>query len=571
MGRVKTVVGLLLVSAFAHGAGTRTRILIDDKPTRESASRELVHWEAFKLIYGQPSENPAIDIPESLALDSMLRDRLEALERERLGQLAQGKDLRPKGPLTLTQVLKGFREGTPALPQDQIHELISVLRLQSNRDSLTGTLTERARALLLQELSNWAKDPSVAIPLSPALKTALAAEARARAAKAVPAKVLTDTEVTAMLKDPLKVADLATGIPATAFPLVDWMRMGATVRIAARVDRPNTFAADMRAEADDRVAAISLERQRERGVKTPQVPFRSPRPTFAMPSNPSPAPRLSAGGGGFQTPPSYGHLKGSDGGRGGTVSLEQPPPAQISLTAGDRNKLLAERDRGLSSMPLVTFYKRSKPSGCQVTLVGNPAESPTRLPNNKCGYTAMSARHCVEDDLGELFTHAEIGPFKTPTITRLEVDPSGGDLSMMSFEDECRNDVTIVPLSVTPPREGEGLVVYAAQPLIGQASSNGGTENSLMMNVRDPANGDIGIEHGNSGGLVTNDRGEAVGVIASKLRDKKFHQIGFFASKEALYFANRFLNPNFDELYLSGLRGGAGRSPASVNHDGVVQ
>ena len=74
MGLVKSLFGLSLVSGIALADGIKARILLDERPTRETASRELVQWEAFKLIYGQTSNNPNIDIPESLALDAMLRE-----------------------------------------------------------------------------------------------------------------------------------------------------------------------------------------------------------------------------------------------------------------------------------------------------------------------------------------------------------------------------------------------------------------------------------------------------------------------------------------------------------------
>jgi hypothetical protein len=562
MYSVKLAVGFWLVCELALAGSAEMRIVLESPPTTESAGRELVSTEAFKLLYGAANPDPVVQIPSGLALDSALRDRLETLERERLGQLAAGKDLRPKGPLTLTQVLKAFTEGRP-LAKAQVEELLSVLRVQDSKDFLSGSAAERARALLLGELEGWARDGSKPIPLPAALKEAIAKEIRSRAAKEVPPKVLTDAEVEALLKQPAIVVEIASSLPVSTFSLEDWMRFGGNLRIAGRVEQPNRFFADLRSELGSRLAEVSPRIQKDRGVQAPRVPFVAPRPSFQVGSAPCPAPKGAAGGRGFHSQPNF-RGEGGAPGKGGVVQLDGPLPKNLTLDSAALKRLKEARDLGHKSLQLVTHYPKSPSASCQVTLVGNPGEAPPEVGEGRCSYNAITARHCVEGERDEFFTHAEIPPFKEMAMTRLKTDDSGGDLAMMAFEAECRSDLPTAPLAMIPPREGEGIVVHAAVPLVGQALSNGGTDNRMMMNVRDPENGGIGIEQGNSGGAVLNENGEIVGVISSKIDSSDGQGIGFFATRKALYFANQFLNPEFELANLGGSRGG-NRSPASHN------
>ncbi len=550
-------VWLVASSPLLAGSGQIT-IVVDPRPTTESASRELVSLEAFKLLYGGVSQSPAVELPAGNILDSAIRDRLEKAERERLGQLAVGKDLRPKGPLTLPQILKAITIGVP-LTQAESEELLGTLRAQDAKGRLSGSLGDRARVLLVEELRAWAMDGRAGVPLTAALKAALAEQLRDQAAKAVPPRALTDVEIEAALKSPAILAELVASLKPTAFSALDWVRMAGGMRLAARVARPNTFLADMRFEIDRRLADVGAQNQISRGIKAPRIAFSAPRPSFQIGSTPSPAPNLPGGNRGFDAQPNF-RGEGGTPGKSGSVALDEALPGNISLTAEAKARLKAERDRAHVSLPLITHYAKSESSSCQITLVGEKRE----VGAGKCTYNAATARHCVEDDGGALFTHAEIPPFASIQVTRVEADDTGGDLAMMAFESDCRSDVPMASLALTPPREGEGIVVHAAFPLLGQASSNGGSTNRLMMNVRDPENGGTGIEHGNSGGAVLNEKGELVGVISTKIASPDGQGIGFFASREALYFANRFLNPDFDGIYLGGYRKNIDRGTASI-------
>lgn len=568
MSKVKLAFLLLLTSDCLFGANGEIKILLETRPSVESAGRELISLEAFKLLYGGGKQDPVIDFPAGNTLDLVVRDRLEKMERERLGQLAVGKDLRPKGPLTLNQVLKAITEGE-SLTNAQSEELLGTLRVQDSAGRLKGSISDRGLALLIEELKAWALDakvPVAAVPLSAALKAALAKELRSQASKAVPPKTLTDAEVDALLKIPAIVAQIASSLKSSEFSPIDWTRMAGAMRLSSRVARPDSFLADMRSEVGQVLADIGIQNQIDRGVKVPRKAYVAPRPSY-QPSGSggvaSAAPRQAGGERGFQAAPNF---RGDGGGPGkaGSVTLDAPLPGRIGLTTEARARLKAERDRGHVSLPLITHYPKSESSSCQITLVGPSGEAPREVEEGKCAYNAVTARHCVEDDGGTFFSHAEIPPFATIQVTRLEADDTGGDLAMLAFEAECRTDLPIAPLSLMPPREGEGIVVHAALPLLGQASSNGANANRLMMNVRDPENGGIGIEHGNSGGAVLNEKGEIVGVISTKISSADGQGIGFFASREALYFANRFLNPDFDAIYLGGLRKSIDRSTASI-------
>ncbi len=550
----------LSCGSSSYGAGPSVEILPGAKPSADSAARELIAIEAFKLLYGAAKADPVVEFAPGTSLDPAFRDRLEKLERDRLGQLAAGKDLRPKGPLTLSQVLKALAQGDP-ITKSQKEELLSTLRLQDLKTVLPGTVNEKARALLIEELTAWARDGQV--PVIPAnLKAALVKALKDEALRAKPPRVLTDAEIEEALKIPSKVAALAAGLSPNTFSLIDWMQLAGGMRIAGRTDRPNGSFADLRRELGERLAVVGPQRQSERGIQTPRIPFQAPRPSFQVGSAPCPAPKAPGGERGFAPPQNFRGNGGSPG-KGGLVQLDAPIPNQIGLDEQTRKRLLADRDRGQLSLPLITHYPKSGASACQVTLIGNPGEAPTPVGEGKCAYNAITARHCVEDDSGERFSHAEIPAFSEMSFTRLEVDEQGGDLAMMAFEAQCRNDLPMAPLAIMPPREGEGILVHAAIPLIGQATSNGGNETRLMMNVRDPENGGVGIEHGNSGGAVLNERGEIVGVISTKLEGSEGVGVGFFASRDALYFANKFLNPEFEAMYLSGVRN-PGRGPASI-------
>lgn len=551
--------------------------VIQLQPDDKEAAAELLSWELMKI--GSTGTKTEIQVPLGSELETTLRAKLKEADPE--------TEKKPQSPLNVSDLRK-ILEQAPELELEDSHRLLGFLRLQAAGRTLDDPKTkEFLKQASLGEIGKVATQSAkgrIAVP-EPLQKPLASALKRAIEKSGLPVpeeKVLLErlTQPDALS---LAVAELD---PATV-KLEDLAELAGSARAQGRKLRGSRFAEDVREEARDLLASL----RKAQPVDPLAPPRPQPFPSFQQPpvlnqGKPAAPPvRVQRNRGfGGRSPFSGSHQKGAVApsrrpgpsgriaGSPGTnsVAIRGAIPSSTSIDPAEESRLNQRKSQGHVSLQMRTVYDNnySVMSACQITAVTEPR----RIPNeeNRCSYNLATARHCIEKN-GRPFTDIAISPFENMVVTRAQADNLGsGDLAMLGVEAQCIR-VPVAPLALDSPRGGEGILVHANIPLKGQAETNAISNNLMMMNTNHPENGGINVIQGNSGGAVTNSRGELVGVISSVMMQGKRQVpgIGFFATRDSLEFANKFVNPKFETQILgsTGSLPEVNLSQASQTHD----
>ena len=577
--------GLIIPKGYAEEAeDLNVLLLIQADPTEKEAAKGLAALEVLKSRLTKGGKK-AISFPEDSSLKEKLSKELSRIEKE---------DRKPTDSIRINDISKILTEEN-TLDKKTLNELAAFLRLENTKSNLKEPLPDNEvlkQLTVLEAVTAASKGQGGQLEIPDVATQPLIKTFR----EANPGSELSDVEILKAMKEPKAFAETLTRLAPEALTDEAWLEVLGDVRNQTRRMLGASFAEDVRAEVGAAIASLQRRRAFQRAqdpvqsapkqksffsdfgspgsfaANTPRtkVPFdfeknrqfASPRQFFNGGGRHNGG--TGSGGGGAVRPNTgnpqsfSGNIQASDPSSGQSISIQGGVPSTAQFPFADRDDVLEQQEAGHVSLRMNTAYRNNtrQVSTCQITAV-----SKNEIGEQRCEYDLATARHCVENEQGETFTQLAIAPFNEIEVTRMKADGVGnGDMVMMSIEAECAN-VPIAPLAPLPPKSGEGITVYGRAPLVGVATNQVSGRSLMMMNVRDVANGGLGIYQGDSGGAVLNAKGQLVGVISSKLTDPRFEGIGFFATKDSLRFANEFVTPGFESKFLSqvdGIGGGVG-------------
>lgn len=539
---------LVLPSTQVFSAeGKGTSVEADLMIRGEINIKDLITWELLRLkgLEGDPQ----IELPKNLEISQKIAAGLKLTEVPHF--------------VSLSNLRLFLKQRSNLLPKEK-EQLLGILRMANallrNPEKESSTVF---RDQTVDELKKIAARNPGKIALPKELADALD-------------PILNEVNPGTSLKEGISAGDLAKVLANPKFnpksiPEKDWAGLLGNVRAQSPKLRGDEFLGDFKADVwDDKFASLP---KLDAGIEKPINPFKSfnrssfsPNAVMDFDQTPSELndslPKSSQGGhsvpqvdlpalqrfiapppreSGVPVPPrlrnDFGEFGGQARGDGIAIDLGALGNGVGNISEGLKKK----KAEGAFSLLMRTSYE-GKPgaiSSCQITLV----KKEKRV--GECKYTGATAKHCVrdEDRPSAKLTGMEIEPFTRMNHVNVVKDIQFSDFALVEFNSDCREDLPIVPLRKDPldlnaENPPEILVDTVRGTLAGKAKDLVGGDSLVVMDVRTPENGGLGIYPGDSGGGVAaldkDGKLELVGVISSKPTDERLHGIGFFAAKGSM-------------------------------------
>ena len=467
--------------------------------------------------------------------------------------------------------------------------LLAALRLMNQTKLANGAGKsldphELLRALTEKEISGLLSDTKGAkFPVPPEVESKLREEFKRVFKKEPPTEL-----------SPKQVEQLITNKDFNPKTLSkeNWSNLLGSARVANATERGDRFAVeekqDALRDALGKNGIFSLPWEQDRGTKSTATTGGGSRGGTQGGGKASGGGKQSGGHDGNFTPqrPLGGRSAAAGGASGGRGRLQIPPGVELSpdntlrvpidlgdigdgrLTKPELDSLRSGMKPGGFSLQMRTQYTGdpNHASLCQGTVVDEIPREPTDG-QKTCTYVFATAAHCVRDKKSARLSSLEIQGFGEITSLDKEtrVDSPPADFAMIVFtkpmeqgqSEPCRTDIPKVPLAKTQVGSETPVLVEGRRMLVAKASPS--PDNTLVeLNLRDPNNDGLTIEHGDSGGGIyrmkqgCQDGGvaclELVAVVSSKPTDEdNFWGLGFGASQSSLNFANNIIDRVHDD------------------------